>query len=546
MLKRIAEISGWGLLLVLSMLMYGRISVSRGQENNWDFRNYHYYNPYALLHDRLTFDVGPAFRQTYNNPLLDVPLYLLVRHARPQTVGFMLGAVQGLNLFLITLIGVQVLRRQKWWFAWPMALIMGWLGMRGVIMEYEMGATYGDNLISLWILGGFYFFLRGALQESDGKLSAIPYIVAGLLLGMGTGLKLTAGIYVVGLCAAALAVQAATRRRLFVAIIVGISGVMGFLATAGFWMLKMWRLYQNPFFPYFNNIFKSPYTYLEVFRDDRFFPAGWMEKLFYPFYFGFGHKEICDARVHGWWFAMLYLLCVLALGRWLWDWWIRRKGRGPGNLQTATWTQPALYAPMLTFCIVTYVVWQVMYSYYRYLVVLELLCPVLVFVLLDRILVHKRKAILLTILLLSIMLRWADNFSVRRLPWTDNWFDLQLPVLEQPDKTIILLVDNRKPLAFLIPSFPPGIRFIRTGGEGLWGPGDETKMWQKISEIIEQHDGPIYSLGPTYLSKYGGKMVNRKIRYLNLEVIPNQVQNVYSKMNCDDLWQLRKCPEETK
>ena len=54
-----------------------------GQDRNWDLANYHLYNPHALLGGRYGFDIAPAQLQTWHNPMLDVPLYLLMKADMP-------------------------------------------------------------------------------------------------------------------------------------------------------------------------------------------------------------------------------------------------------------------------------------------------------------------------------------------------------------------------------------------------------------------------------------------------------------------------------
>ena len=53
------------------------VSVLLGQDANWDLRNYHLYNPFALLNSRTGIDLMPAGLQSTFNPLLDVPYYVL-------------------------------------------------------------------------------------------------------------------------------------------------------------------------------------------------------------------------------------------------------------------------------------------------------------------------------------------------------------------------------------------------------------------------------------------------------------------------------------
>ena len=53
------------------------LAFTAGQDANWDFYNYHYYNAYAFLGDRFWYDIQPAQRQTFFSPFLDVPFYWL-------------------------------------------------------------------------------------------------------------------------------------------------------------------------------------------------------------------------------------------------------------------------------------------------------------------------------------------------------------------------------------------------------------------------------------------------------------------------------------
>jgi hypothetical protein len=58
-----------------------------GLDANLDLRNYHYYNAYAFLTDRQALDVAPGQRQTFMNPLLDLPFYWMAQAWPPVWVG---------------------------------------------------------------------------------------------------------------------------------------------------------------------------------------------------------------------------------------------------------------------------------------------------------------------------------------------------------------------------------------------------------------------------------------------------------------------------
>jgi len=78
--------------------------VLRGQNSNWDLRNYHLYLPFALLEGRLGTDLMPAGPQSNFNPLLDLPYYPLAVSWLPdwpRLVAFLAGLPYGLFVCLV-------------------------------------------------------------------------------------------------------------------------------------------------------------------------------------------------------------------------------------------------------------------------------------------------------------------------------------------------------------------------------------------------------------------------------------------------------------
>src|ERR1700749_3729633 len=93
-----------GLFLALVILGWGVFVISLGKDMSWDFRNYHWYIPYAFLNGRMGFDVAVSHQAAYYNPLLDVPYFLLASHMPAWFALGTMGAVQGANVFPIYLI----------------------------------------------------------------------------------------------------------------------------------------------------------------------------------------------------------------------------------------------------------------------------------------------------------------------------------------------------------------------------------------------------------------------------------------------------------
>jgi len=192
-------------VLLLSPVVGGAVAVVLRQDNNWDLRSYHYYNAYAFLTNRFGFDIGPASIQTFINPLLDLPFYLLIEHARPIWVGFFVGAIQGLTVWLCFEIA-----RGRWSETssaprdalpgFMFALVCAGLGLYAAGAASEIGTTFHDLTLTPLVLAALLLILRGASSPPRTPV----FVGAGLLLGIAVGLKQTFGIYVPAMAAALL------------------------------------------------------------------------------------------------------------------------------------------------------------------------------------------------------------------------------------------------------------------------------------------------------------------------------------------------------
>ena len=96
--------------LALFVVVAGCAALAKGQDANWDLQNYHYYDPWALVHGRLLgFDVVAAQLQTFHNPALDLVFYAMIAADWPPRVAaFVLAMPAGIAAFFLLRI-VEVL-----------------------------------------------------------------------------------------------------------------------------------------------------------------------------------------------------------------------------------------------------------------------------------------------------------------------------------------------------------------------------------------------------------------------------------------------------
>src|SRR3977135_992317 len=91
----------WAVMLG-SLLAGAAYAWFAGEDINWDWRNYHEYSAFALIHGRVEAEWGAAGIQTFLNPLAYLPAYLLRHHVGAPYWGMLLGAFHGLNIALIS------------------------------------------------------------------------------------------------------------------------------------------------------------------------------------------------------------------------------------------------------------------------------------------------------------------------------------------------------------------------------------------------------------------------------------------------------------
>lgn len=483
------------IVLCLVVLGFGVAAMLLGQANSWDLRNYHLYNGWAFCTGR-TQDFAAAQLQGYFNPLLASATFLLFTHTPPWLSSFVLGALQGANVLPLFVLARRLLpghaQRGTPWFA----LLAAVVGACGATQLSELGGSMGDNLVSLPLLCAFTLaFARVPLEPRRAMLAAMT-------AGTVAGIKLTTAPFALGLVLAMplLAADRAWRWRVFV--IGGAGAMLGFLASNGFWMWRLWQEFGNPLHPMFGGIFGGDFVPPVSLRDARWLPRTWPEWLAYPLAWAAGAPR----RVSEEWFLDLRVpLAFLALP---WLWWLARAAREGTGARARADAQahtredastcvdsPASCARIRALVLaltVAYIAWLALFGYYRYLAPLEMLAPLLLALAFAHATPpHARR---FAVLVFGVLLLFTRPPHWGRLPENGNRFlRVDLPALPQLDRATVALADG-EPLAFLAPGFPAGTRFVRIGGGLLGPPLPEYGMDRAAAEHLARAEGPLYAL----------------------------------------------------
>lgn len=456
-------------------LLFGLLSLARGQDDNWDLHNYHFYNPYALMNGKIGYDLAPGQWQSYFNPTLDLLYYGLNRVLPAPAVGFLMGWLHGLNFVL--LLGVARLLLDRG--AHRLALLLALAGCLGPGFLSELGNTMGDNLTSLFVLGALLLLLQAWSRLASGK--ALPVaLLAGLVMGAGCGLKLTNATYAVALCLALLGVRGGLARRLRAAFVFGVGVLGGIAVTAGHWYWRMWQVFGNPLFPQFNDRFHAALAAPIGIGDTGWLPKGWAERLLWPFIFTLHPQRVIEIPMTQLIWPMLYL-AFLALG-------VR-------SLRAAILGQLPALTPrrqrigfLLTFCALAYVGWLNLFGIYRYLVPLELLAPLALWLVAHRLMpAAVARGVAGYALLLAAVAIWpVSNWG--HAGWARTAAHADVPPIDAPAQSMVITVQGDPPLGWMVQFFPRALAFVSLGS----GFPESPAFARRVADMMAARSGPFY------------------------------------------------------
>jgi hypothetical protein len=356
-------------VFIILLIMGGIISVFLGQDVGWDLLYYHLYNPYAFLNNRFDMDFMAAGGQSYFNPLLDIPYYLMITKlsAFPRLVAFMQGLYYGIAAFMIWLISFKffkVERKRDYFF--PVAAFI--IGATNLVIILEAGTTFNDLQVTAGILLSVYILMCN-LFSAQSKKRLWLILLSGFIAGAASGLKLTVALYCGGIFIAVLFnyKQIKSPQKTLLLFVLGCT--VGFLVTDGFWIYKMWEKFKNPLFPMFNSIFESPYYRIDNGFDKKFVPYGIIKIIFFPFYW---HK-FCT--IHEFNFTEFrYIIAYIAVIIWGAVSFIRYK--------TKIYCPPDYYKNItkfiIFFVIASYFMWMYQFSAIRYILPVSCLTGIII------------------------------------------------------------------------------------------------------------------------------------------------------------------------
>jgi hypothetical protein len=472
--------------LLCFSIVFAILASSITTDGTFDFANYHFYNGFAVFHDRRALDIFPAQVQTtffYGPDIIYYSIFSSLND-RPVLINLLLSIPYSLAALAIFFTARMFATPG---YRWPVVVSAGAtvLGLSGAATFATYATTQSDMFPGLAALVALALWLHHERAQRNTVWAALAL---GGLAGVSVGLKLTQAPLFIGMLVA-IAVRFAIGKRsaLLEAIAFGAGGLVVFAALDGAWLWGNFRAYGNPIFPFMNNVFRSDLVAPDGWTDRRFLPKTAAEALFYPAHWAFHPSTevsellMRDPRILLGWVSALII--VLAFG---WRW-LRRGTAAPiGSFESLAFSLAIVF-------LASYALWEKVWSVYRYLPIQEALSGVLVLAALPILLGGRGRPWLISALFALIFVGTLRTTLIpdwRRVPPGPQAVSVHLPPLEQ--NAMVLFLDPQ-PYSFLVPSMPISARAIGVNNN-LVHPGSQGRLWGVIAAAVRDHRGPLWGV----------------------------------------------------
>ncbi len=514
------------LLLIFFVAIGALLSITIKGES-WDFANYHYYLGYAYANGVTDKYLAPAGPNGFLNPLLDILLYYKIKYFNdyPNIIYALKGIWYGLSLFILFKIITLFTDAKSFKKILFIFLCLALATTRQPIWTQISISTHESTMLFFDLLG-LYILLKTIKTQQTNNFK--NFIFAGLIMGIALGLKETSAHVCISAGIMLFCIKKSHNIPFKSIFLFALSGFIGYISVNGYFMYKLWHLYQNPFFPFLNNIFRSEYAPPLPFKDTRL-----DFKFYYPFFpyiLYFKENPLCSFGLKDGFFALGYTILII--------YWILKSRKHP-----LIQNQKLLNA-LAIFLTLDWFIGLYMFGILRYFVVyfalISFFVPYLLFKFYDN---HKSIFRFVCFILPFILLAYSpSNYPLNDLAYrlnSERYVDFEK--INIPDNALVEFYEIGT--SFLIPVLAQNSAFISVSHHplcydvkncGIFGKGsdfiEKYKFRQIRENIIKNHKGPIiyfYKSNNFSISPYYDYFKEKKLieRAYNLHFIDEEQYN---------------------
>lgn len=500
-------VGAWGVLSACVITTCAALAVALGKDANWDQLNYHVALPHLLLHGSGERNFFAANIHTWINPLPFLPFYGVVASGVPSAAGTALLAVVHAGS-LLAVVALAALLTRGWHEGARLGAACGCAILAGMhpLFIAGLGSSLSEHVATVPMMWGLYLGCRLLVEHGAPPTRRAVYAASAcalLVTAVLWKLALAALVPAFGILAAAIAWRRVDRLRVAGA---SVAGVLAGAGLGGAWHhIRVWEATGNPFFPFFNQVFRSEFYPPVALTNDRFLAATLGDAWRIPFRMlrnePFITAEIVsiDPR-YAFFGAVLAAACLARIVRQL------RLAHSPGrgSATAAARQVPERGVPRRTlaavviFTLAGCALWIGGHGNARYALPLHLWVPVALLVVLRWVL--PAPGLVLLVLGLAVgaqaLALQASSGESRwtRVAHTRSWTDFRLPHHHLEPRALYLSAAyvDRRSWSSLLPSLPPDATFMNLDGYENTEPA--RFIGAQIRRRIDAHQGPLYAI----------------------------------------------------
>lgn len=485
-----------------------------GKDLNWDASNYHLYAGFSALNDRFSQDFFAAGPQSYLNPYAYIPFYLLVTYSPSALlVGLLLAIIHSTVIYLTWGITKSVLKGTA--PSTSFLILTTTLSLSTTVVWHQIGSSFIDIYVTIFVLAGIH-----SLLKYDVSPTAKRAFLGAFVLGLAVGIKLTSGMFALAGAFCAFYLMCIKHKLYTHFVCFSVAGIVGTLAVEGWWAYRVFQETGNPFFPFLNSIFCSPYIICESIKHHRFIPSSLSEAFWLPFEMllpsPWLYIELLspDAR-----FAFLFISFPIFV-----------------YLQRRSKTNATSFKVVLGFWSICYVLWLFATANGRYGMPLFILVGIIIGYIIAKSLNAKRAQIymLLLVTFQMFLLKFGGDLRWNSQEWASPYFEYQLPE-KLTSSPAFYITTTSQSNSFLIPQYHSESSFVNVSGQM---PLDEKSAFAKIEHLSKLHYGKIRLLAEVQVPEEmqiadvnWNKSFDSKIGRFGWKIVKNQCEYIKNNVN---------------
>lgn len=402
------------------------ITYRLGKDVAWDTLDYHIYAGFSALNDRFAQDYFPAGPQSYINPYAYAPFYALLQSGLSGlAIGALLTLWHSVILWLTFELAVSVFPAAAARARATLGVCAVALALTNPILLQQIGSCFADVTTAELALAG-WLLLASVVRTPR----VLPLVCAAALLGAASALKLTNAVHALGAAAVLILLPLPLWARIRYGVTYAAALGVSFALVTAPWSDRLAQNFGNPFFPLFNNIFRSPQFITQPLRLVRFIPSNLAEALWRPFALvdpaPLIQEELPAPDLR---YALLAVLAAALLAKWLWS-----RRAAPGRIIPAARAAADTRVLLALGCgfTVDWTAWLATSGNGRYFLPMACVCAVLVLGLLTQ-LSRDRARIWLTAVIavcaVQIFQMWmSPGVRWTAMPWDNGpWLKVDVP-----------------------------------------------------------------------------------------------------------------------